>query len=412
MQEYFICVGLIFLPIGAIMAYLLSKEGFWGRNIALIEFVAFLIILTFPISMERLGTILSIVVYIALLIVTVLVFLPGRKDSTVMPGGDNGTNLPEEQPDYLNNNLAGSTVETEIYSDSSGGLIDENEKVPAAGEIAANDCPQDNILGDSCNNAASNDTFNLIPDVSEELPEENEKDNLETKSDVSEYDHNGDLLALNMDTINKESKTAYSQDKIDEEQVVYEDNTSELSHNIGALQVDEVEIISGAVENIFEDDNTEQLTGEQVVIPDIVQARIDTEESESPSDATIESAMTCTLIDRGFKSRSENLNEAAEYFEQAWQLTINQELKYLLTFELCQIYKELGEYSKAEGILEQFSVLIDERPDIIEEINEQLTRVKLLVRELNRLGLGYIPLASVPRWIRIKVAEEITTRGE
>ena len=69
MHEYVLYIIFIFIPIGLIMTYLLHKDGYETRDIIIVNVVSFLMIVLFPISMSRLGTVTSVIVYIMALAV-------------------------------------------------------------------------------------------------------------------------------------------------------------------------------------------------------------------------------------------------------------------------------------------------------------------------------------------------------
>ena len=117
------------------------------------------------------------------------------------------------------------------------------------------------------------------------------------------------------------------------------------------------------------------------------------------------------LLDRGFACRGDKLMEAVNSFEEALSLTSDYELKYLLTMELVDIYKDYGWYNRAVSILRSFIALPDHKSDIINEINQQIDYITLLATELDRLGMSNLPVSRVPRWVRLKVDAEMNPPG-
>jgi len=67
LREYAFYVILFFLPIAFGMAYLLRRDGWSWKYISVILIVALVIILTFPISMEKLGGLITFIAYLFLL---------------------------------------------------------------------------------------------------------------------------------------------------------------------------------------------------------------------------------------------------------------------------------------------------------------------------------------------------------
>lgn len=409
MQEYIFYVVLVFLPIGAVMAYLLRKENLAWSYIVIIEAVSLLVIISFPISMENLGVFLSFAIYIVCLLLLTGYFLYSQKDSSVIPEQSSNASalLPAEQGqiDNKDDNFASIPLITPEQETSSIETTDKQIIIndsPVAENAHEDDEQQfkdnmadDETQGDLIQGIGHTD---LESDDIEYFNEDNvqEIENVEIKPDIIDD--------------NSENKAELITIKISPEEILAEEvdkgNTEEIAdYEIIIKETDEGEVTGTEVYQGNEDLNVE----DEPLKLDI------TEKSKNApvnNAAGTEENIVPMLIDSGFSCRNDKLQEAGEYFARAWHLTSDNELKYLLTIELSQIYKESGQYSKAEEILRQFAVSIDERPDIIEEIHRQLTEIKLLVTELNRLGLGELPLSRIPRWIRLKVGEEMTTQGQ
>ncbi len=112
------------------------------------------------------------------------------------------------------------------------------------------------------------------------------------------------------------------------------------------------------------------------------------------------------LIDHGFSLKNDQcLMEAVNYFESALDLSVDPDLCYLLLMEIVNIYKDNGMYAHAEEVLFRSIGKSHMRTDIMYEIERQLSYIRFLSVELNRLGLANTPIAEVPRWVRMNVAE-------
>jgi len=117
-------------------------------------------------------------------------------------------------------------------------------------------------------------------------------------------------------------------------------------------------------------------------------------------------------VDEGFRCKAMPDLPAAIYaFVQAWNGVENDELKYLITLELVELYKECGYYNYAEQVLGNYLELGGHKSDIIYEINRQLDAVRFLATELTRLGMSGAPWAQVPRWIRMELENALTSKS-
>ncbi|MDD3267997.1 MAG: hypothetical protein PHX14_01630, partial [Syntrophomonadaceae bacterium] len=87
MREYIIYVILVFLPIGAIMAYLLQKEGVPRKNAAMVVGISWLIIVTFPLSIAKMGTFIALMTYIVAILVMTRFLLGSKKEYAIESKG-------------------------------------------------------------------------------------------------------------------------------------------------------------------------------------------------------------------------------------------------------------------------------------------------------------------------------------
>jgi len=148
------------------------------------------------------------------------------------------------------------------------------------------------------------------------------------------------------------------------------------------------------------------------------QSSRDTDEATSNTADTIDEVnldnekQVINLIDSAFACREDNSQEAARYFEEAWEITADYNLKYLLTMELIAIYKDNGWYTRALSLLESFLSLPGDKSAIINEINRQIKYISLLIAELNRLGISGLPESKIPRLVRFNIDAEMTNPGK
>ncbi len=124
------------------------------------------------------------------------------------------------------------------------------------------------------------------------------------------------------------------------------------------------------------------------------------------SQSSLEKDRVNDLIDHGFGLKNEQrFMEALACFNEALDLTIDEDLYYLLLMEMVNIYKDKGMYAQAEELLFLSIGKGPMRTDIIYEIDRQLSYIRLLSVELDRLGLANTPISEVPRSVRMNVAE-------
>ncbi|MDD4803175.1 MAG: hypothetical protein PHF24_09590, partial [Syntrophomonas sp.] len=116
------------------------------------------------------------------------------------------------------------------------------------------------------------------------------------------------------------------------------------------------------------------------------------------------------LIDMGFIRKSaKQYEDAVRNFALACELTRDAELKYLLTMEILNLYKDLGRYEEAENLLNIniYNGKNNLQPDIINEMNRQLSFMRILRAELSRLSIPDTPLAKVPRLVQLNVSAKM-----
>lgn len=112
------------------------------------------------------------------------------------------------------------------------------------------------------------------------------------------------------------------------------------------------------------------------------------------------------LIDQAFKlKKAQYTAQALECLAQALEITSDEDLSYLLLMEMVNIYKDMGRYNQAEELLFASIGKAYRRTDIIDAIKRQLSYIRMLSFELDRLGLANTPISEVPRLVRKNVAE-------
>jgi hypothetical protein len=191
-----------------------------------------------------------------------------------------------------------------------------------------------------------------------------------------------------------------------------------LTKTIGNEEIEEVNIIS-AENSFILDEQTENNTGINeeppgpvqgdiiIVSPDMSEDTTESNESVTEQDGNMtneKQQKIIDLIDKAFARKSSDLQLAINNFQAALDITENDELMYLLTMELLEDYKDIGAYGKAVKILSDF-IKKTTAPDNIDQAKGYLVYLKIMINELKELGTPNLPFSAVPRWIRLKVAD-------
>jgi len=436
MKEYILYVILIFIPIGGLMIYLLRKDGLPGRYINIILLLSLLIILSFPISMERLGRPVSLMIYILVLAAMAWCLLKARVGSFAL------SMVPElptaNQPSSVNTALL---EPSRLVSESNDSLLSvvEPTATEAAEKIIGNEKPEPVPGGQSEESplipgetradgagglaAPAGDNEQLPVQVLESSPaivpdkitsdwdeakviaephEAADEAGKEAGVDISERQS---LLA----TTARENQPV---EKDGEALIIAVPLPTELQQSDGdtgePLTPESTDTVS--VQQNETDSELEQMKEASAVLTAVSGDTIESFSSDPPdkeaADTNADEDRLISLIDYAFACRSADLAEAARCFEEAWHLTSDYELKYLLTVELAEIFKESGWYKKAASMLDSFIALPNHKSDIINEISRQFDYISLLAAELERLGISDLPVSRIPRWVRLKVDAE------
>ncbi|WP_054695489.1 hypothetical protein [Syntrophomonas palmitatica] len=521
MLEYLLYVILIYIPIGLALAYYLKRDGLSPKDIAAIVCICLLVIATFPISVERLGSLFSMALYIIVLGALALYLLHKQRakyfetlasylrawrqqadlavDSevsqitvnqllAVMEQAENKQVVEKPaQPGQNENDLK---METESAAFDSAEQVLSVEAVPETGEIES---PAQDAAGNADNDLPVNEPETIIavvdevkdegkdeePDLKKELetddqsnseaaalpeeqPEESAVDletdmvtdlpaeeHQETKAENADmleepeqlitepaikYELAGDILPDKVDTI---AETFATMNEHISEAVADEAAAEGIDEEFAAEEIKTIneEVIAEEAETIESADQPSSPVEEQTeplvekaeeiiellpetaapqpleILPepadlqtDINQVNINEEPFIDPQPVINQSSDINSLIDQGFRYKSNGQElRAIDAFNEAWLTTHNLELKYLLTLELLDLYKETGNYSQAEMTMGLFIESGEIKSDIINEIHYQLEYIRLLAAELNRLGMNGLPYSKVPRWIRLEV---------
>ena len=394
MQEYVLYIVFIFIPIGLIMTYLLHKDGYEIRDIAIVNAVSFLMIILFPISMSRLGMLTSVIVYIMALavmaafimypwIIKAVQLKPPWRANTINAGevtGNNneGTSSSIKQKVELANKIhpsvdkeAGFDLEEKISSVS----IDVNQL------IDSNEQPEHNNHHSEENVELEKAQIDEAAAIVEEAISEVRDITFEAEiKDESIQAINGEFTAERMERVMQVESSA-----------VNEESVEEKSGN----DIDCCDIEEESIDSSFYEDKSGTILSEYGL-------------SEETWINPVESDEVLNLVGLGFDYKLQgHILDASEAFAKAYELAQGEGIRSLLGLERVYIYKEIGAYSKAKELLNQLVGFTQVEPAIIREINKQIVYIEVLIRELTRLRMGNMPASSVPRLVRLKVAEEI-----
>jgi len=395
MQEYVLYIVFIFIPIGLIMTWLLHKDGYETRDIIIVNAVSFLMIVFFPISMSRLGTVTSVIVYImALVVMAAFIMHPWIIKAVQLrqPLGANAGNAGEatgnnnESMSSLNRQNIELTNKIQPSEDKEDGF-DLDEKISSV-NIELNQLIDANEQPEYDNQSFSEE--NIEP----------EKPNTDEAAAVSE-----ELISEVRDI------------KIESE--MKDDSIQVMNGELAAENIEQVKEIESSETN---EDSADEKPGNQLELCDMEEESVDNGSSEDKSGVVlsdfgpsietwinpVESDEVLNVVGLGFDYKLQgHILNAAEAFTKAYKLAQGEGMRCLLGLERVYIYKEIGAYSKAKELLNELVGFTQVEPAIMREINKQIVYIEVLIRELSRLRMGNMPASSVPRLVRLKVAEEI-----
>lgn len=406
MREYFCYILLVFIPIGFLMVKILNNYGLSTKKIISIVLISLGIIISFPVCMARLGLIYTFTLYFIIMIL--LVYYIVKTDNIVFDRDDNSTvsSIFEIVDNHLELNLLEEKeiiqrqqeITTENIIDTPTNKTDDIDELIQNSKSVTEDIRQDN------------------PDVIEESAE------IETTTDVN---------------LTQETEAASTIELAEE----YVDiaNVGDINKSENEIQTEE-EIVEAAKEAIIEEDirgnytdNNEEISVELSVklgrdSQEVAEESAIIEESikEAPGEKLLKSneedddnnkiKLTNELeqdiilnIEKGFQSKiSGNNYTAIDNFSYVWEHTLDIDLKYLVTLEITELYMAEGLYNDALSLLNDFLAKIPSNYiNETLEIKKRFDYIRLLNEEIIRLGLEVMPLAKLPRSVKMKVADEL-----
>ena len=385
MQEYVLYIIFIFIPIGLIMTYLLHKDGYETRDIIIVNVVSFLMIVLFPISMSRLGTVTSVIVYImALAVMAAFIMHPWIIQAVQLrqPLEANAGNVKEvtgnsneETSLSIKQNIESSKVIQSSEDNEAGFDLEERISSINIDAIQLTDLnvqQEDDRQGLPEGNVVEEEAAADVEEVADV------KDIIKEEEQEPEIDDNLPVVELNMEEVIDDKIEQVIIESSDDNDLVYEKSDIVSDQAVGEKPIKD---------QIFKDES--KLSLETLVNP-------------------IESNEVLNLVGLGFDYKLQGrILEAGKAFAKAYELAQGEGMRCLLGLERVYLYKEIGSYSKAKEILNELVAFTQVEPAIIKEINKQIVYIEVLIRELTRLRMGNMPASSVPRLVRLKVAEEI-----
>lgn len=379
MWEYFTYVFLVFIPIASVMFYILKKNNLSLPNIWTIIVLSFIIIITFPVSVTKIGTLAAITLYCIILAGLSLYLLRSDTDYSLEaePGDKNVldisfNSMQELGPDeiivladiaYMNNN---QTVQGMAQAD---GYNEGEEKVEAkkSAETHNTDKFKENVKISLDEQKASSEE-----NIAEGMVEENKEIQLlpVQETDFGKEESFDEIAGYILDAGEKEQAMFLEDDIEDMAETGQDIETAEVQQENNNRIKEETH--AGEVYNNAKDDEI------------------------------------INILDKGFAAKiASDFKSAFEYFYAAWFSTSDLELKYMLTAELAELSKILGWYSQGEEILVKF---IDEaflNDAMKNEAERMLMSIRLIEQEIRRLNLNEVPFSKLPRLVKVKVEEEM-----
>lgn len=363
MREYLFYVLLVFLPIGFLMVKILKNYGLPPKNIIYIVLISLIIIISFPVCMARLGLILTFSLYAIFLLL--IIFYIVKMDEIAFDETNNPimlSNLEITEP-----NLDLNQTETVIIENQQ-----EMEIESLINNIAEdiNDIAEDNSITDY--------TEEIIKETTEVISKETEKTPIKELLEELIDNATEEKLEVSKEDISEDFAEVTKELELIKE-IKEEDEADEIDNNILAevTDKDDLDVHDNKIDKIIIENESEQ---------DII-----------------------SYIEKGFQYKiGEDFPQSLAHFLFVWEHTKDFDLKFLVTIELAELYMLEGLYNKAQDLLTIFQTEIPSTKfNEALEIKKRLDYITLINKEITRLGLEVVPLAKLPRWVKIKVAEEL-----
>lgn len=387
MREYIIYAILIFLPLGFFMAYFLNKQGFNKKQIICFTIAALAAVILFPISAARMGTTPTGIIFVfilALLSWQIMKAEQSAKDEEV------GEHPEATQPELL---TPYANIPTDLVLAETAATSETDTTVSEGLQIPDQDKPETDMI-QFIRSATDEDACVPEGELSAIV------DNMENG-----YSPTGIGNEISEQMADSEDK---GMEQKDPEDYMAEDDETALEAEIDDSAPDQDSVI------IADEFNQEEIHEEP---PSETESLPDTEGgNEKENDTAVEvineidgkdnTPAINRMIDAGFENKiNGNVPETVRCFEAAFQQTDSADLKYLLSQELVLHYEILGQYTNAINTINNTigSGLVPTAG--LNQAQHKLEYLQRMVEELERLGMGEVPVSEVPRLVKIKVGQ-------
>ncbi|MEN6461788.1 MAG: hypothetical protein ABFC94_10515, partial [Syntrophomonas sp.] len=164
MREYILYAILIFLPIGYIMSLFLCREGLAKKHITIFVATAMIMVISFPISAERLGIFNTGLIYVLLLLIITWYFINTNQLNYLYKQSVNENineglidlTLPVAIKDALVNNeetpLVTAELDNTMFTRQDQEIISTQEYIEPTVEIKLEDVFEENVIEQSADN--------------------------------------------------------------------------------------------------------------------------------------------------------------------------------------------------------------------------------------------------------------------
>jgi hypothetical protein len=420
MLEYLIYAILIFLPLGFLMARFLLKQGFAKKQITGFTIAALAAVILFPIGAARMGTTSTGIIFIFILALFSWQIVKTEQLSTNEELNENSqfdpavlirreeSNKPVETA--MEETTARSEQETVYVAEEAVVAISEPE-MDTPGLVAVDLSEQETA------DVAEEEIIDIISEPKIDVPDEETIDLAEKEIERPGTQITGPVTIDAEEDRSQMALTHGAPAKMADDT----ENSSDPTSIEPGLSDQIVNFDANSIEpNETTDDSSEReetrpvqetVTAEAVVINDS-----EPEEKSPDADSLIEfpderddmddTPAVNSMIDAGFENKiNGNMQEAISCFKAALQLTDSADLKYLLSQELVLHYEILGQYTNAINVLHNIigSGLVSTAG--LDQAQQKLEYFNRMIEELERLGIGEVPVSEVPRLVKIKVGQ-------
>lgn len=408
MGEYLKYSLLIFIPAGCFIFWYFVRQGIEEKTTLGIVALSLVIIITFPLSMAYLGFAMACVVYLFILGCMAVIL-----NRTI-------------EKSYASNEQVLSDA-GEVSSSYSSTLFDSDgsESAPSSyyKEMAAATETESMVLESQ---ASGKTIAELQEDLQEELQEEpqeamlSKEESLFADTGIDEHD-------LKAESDPEQAAIVDSSEEMSEYLPEHSVSTTTTADSTaGDLEEREVKPFTDHLESpvypaaVYDPETIpiqNEDGGTDIDLRQAIQIDADLLHKEDGSETRFQekdegikenTRMVNELLEEGFQHKfNEHESAAVNSFMQAYELSLDEELRGMLALEIANLHKNAGHYDEAQAILTLTIGNARNQTAIIKDIKLQLSFLQVLITELERLGLPAMPFSQIPRWVRLKVTDKI-----